>query len=431
MDKDKFEQIHIPECLSETVRNGIAEGEKIYRKNKRKKFWVKVGSCAAVVLIFIGIFATQPVLASKVPVVRDIFKLFREDYSYQGDLDEVAEKLEEPEGEKWKQGSSSTEVKSEKTSVEDSRKDTGETETVRGGRYTKTVNGVTATLSEVYCSGEAIYISMMFTRKDGFPDTMEYDGKPSICVKTSERQQFTAEDNPGFGFGYLEGDFLDSNTYAGIYRIDMKDIAGGEEKEQLLLAGKINLDFTIEQIIGEKAEPDKPDMQGKTEEELEAMTDEEWEAFMKEVYSGEWSQFPNMHEHWWYDGPFEFELDLTVDEKNLEYVIVDEINENGAGLYSVSKSKFEIAVEEKNSEEREKQGTFLVVLDADAIVLPSGSSSYVNTYAVNGRDVSTVYVYICDYQEYMDELKGYRNKDNFKEILEEYALYSKEIRFEK
>ena len=72
---------------------------------------------------------------------------------------------------------------------------------------------------------------------------------------------------------------------------------------------------------------------------------------------------------------------------------------------------------------------FMVVLDAQGKLLPSGSSSYADTYAVGGRDVSRVYVYVCDYTEYMDELKGYRDSADFKEILEERALYGKEIIF--
>ena len=69
------------------------------------------------------------------------------------------------------------------------------------------------------------------------------------------------------------------------------------------------------------------------------------------------------------------------------------------------------------------------VLDAEGKLLPSGGSIYADTYAINGRDVSKVYVYVCDYREYMDEIKGHRNDADFREILEERALYKKEIVF--
>lgn len=406
MDNYKFEHIAIPDNLTETIREGIARGEKIYRKRKRDRFLVKIGGCAAAVLLCFGIFATQPVMASKVPIIRDIFKWFEKDYSYQGNLDSVAEKLEEPD-------------------------ELAESEEKL---YSQTIDGVTVSLSEVYCSGEAIYMSLLFTNEEEFPATFvsENDGQPVICIRTIEKYPFTDEGDPGFGFGYLEGAFLDSKTYAGIYRIDIQDITCGDEekKQQLLSAENLDMSFTIEQIIGDKAVRDVPDFQGKTEAEIEAMSDEEWKAFMSEVYAGDWGVFPNVHENWWYDGPFEFEVQMPVDVENVNNVIVDEIGENGAGIYSVSKSGFEVVVEEKNTEERWAQGTFVVVLDAEGKLLPYGSSSYANTFAIDGRDVSKVYVYVCDFSEYLDELKQYRETDTFKEVLDQNALYSKVIEFE-
>ena len=93
------------------------------------------------------------------------------------------------------------------------------------------------------------------------------------------------------------------------------------------------------------------------------------------------------------------------------------------------KTKFEITVEEKCSEERVASGVFMVVLDAEGKLLPNGSSSFADTYAINGRDVSKVYVYVCDWVEYMDDIKEHRNDADLKEILEERALYGKEIVF--
>ncbi|MDE5597418.1 MAG: hypothetical protein K2J04_06260, partial [Lachnospiraceae bacterium] len=269
------------------------------------------------------------------------------------------------------------------------------------------------------------------TSEEEFPETAVSWGQPLICMKTTERYPFTETDDPGYGFGYLEGDFLDTHTFAGIYRIDIRDITQGdqEKKDMLLAEDSLNIDFTINQIIGDKAEPEKPDYQGKTKEELEAMSDEEWDAFMKEVYSGDWSAFPNTHENWWFDGPFEFELSLAVDKENAEIVTVNERNEEGAGLYSVSKTLFEITAEMNCSEERLRQGVYIAVLDADGKLLPGGSSSWGSTFAVSNRDVSKIYVYLCDMQEYLDELNGYRESGNFRQILEERALYGKEIEF--
>ena len=420
MNNLKYEKIRIPESLPERVQQGILAGEVVYKRNKRKKLMMKIGGAAAAVMLGIGIFASSPALASKIPVIRDIFKLFQDDYSYGGDLDAVAEKLEEPESENVYQNNG------ESPDIE-----TEDAQTVQDGKYTKTVDGVTVSVSEAYCSVGAVYMSLMITSEEKFPETAVSWGQPLICMKTTERYPFTGADDPGYGFGYLEGDFLDEHTFAGIYRIDIRDITQGdqEKKDMLLAADSLNIDFTINQIIGDKAEPEKPDYQGKTKEELEAMTDEEWDAFMKEVYSGDWSAFPNTHENWWFDGPFEFELSLAVDKENAQTVTVNERNETGAGLYSVSKTLFEITVEMNCSEEVLKQGVYIAVLDADGKLLSGGSSSWGSTFAISDRDVSKIYVYLCDMQEYLDELRGYRESENFQQILAERALYGKEIDF--
>lgn len=62
-----------------------------------------------------------------------------------------------------------------------------------------------------------------------------------------------------------------------------------------------------------------------------------------------------------------------------------------------------------------------------------------NTVSVRGHDTSRIDVYICDYIEYMDELKGYwqsndyeeRAKEKtFKQLLDERCLNHKKIAFE-
>ena len=79
---------------------------------------------------------------------------------------------------------------------------------------------------------------------------------------------------------------------------------------------------------------------------------------------------------------------------------------------------------------------FTVVLDANGEKLENGTfGGACNMLSVSGRDVSKAEVYICDYEEYMDELKGYwyseekSSEKSFQEILEERALYHKQIIF--
>ncbi len=426
MENEKFENIVIPENLSLRIRQGIKEGEKIYMRNKRKKMMVRMAGTAAALLIGIGVLAAQPALAAKIPVIRDIFRLLQGEYSYQGDLSSVAYKFEDTEG---------ADNKGDGTLQEQGNGE-GDSAPVDSA-YTKMVNGVTVSVSEAYCSVEAIYLSFMITSQEAFPDTMvDQEGKPMVFLKGTADYSFRQGLGEAQGYGNgatgsMEGTFIDGHTYAGIYRIDILDIVGNDDglKEKYRALDAFDMDFTIGQIVGNKAEPEELDLQGKTQEEIDAMSDEEWQAFMQEVVPQDWYKFPNQYENWWFDGPFEFSLHIEMDKESAQVVTVDEMNGTGAGLYQVVKTKFEITVEEKCSKERAESGVFLVVLDAQGKVLPYGSSSFADTYAINGRDVSKVYVYVCDYVEYMDEIKGFREKADFQQILEERALYWKEVVF--
>ena len=408
MKNKKFDSIVIPENLSQHVQKGIQQGERIYMRNKRKRIMVKMTADADVLLVCVGIFAAQPALASKLPIIRNIFKLLQDDYSYQGDLASVAYKFEET-------------IPFPADNL----------------AYTKKVNGITVSVSEAYCSVEAIYLSLIITSEEDFPATMtDMDDKPILYLKGTADYSFRSSEDAetkGYangGTGQIEGTFIDSRTYAGIYRIDILDIVSHDDalKETYRSLDSFDMDYTINQIIGDKAEPEPLDMQGKTEADLEAMSDEEWRTFMNEITPADRNQFPNKYENWWFDGPFSFHLHIEVDREGTQVVTVDEMNDTGAGIYQVVKTKFEITVEKKCSEERIQSGVVLVVLDADGNLLPRGSSVY-RTYAINGRNVSKIYVYVCDYTEYAEDLSKYQNDADFKQILEKQALYGKEIVF--
>ncbi len=438
MKSERFDTIVIPDNLSQCVRKGIRQGEKIYMRNKRKKMMIRIASSAAALLCCLGIFASQPALASKIPVIRNIFKFLQKDYSYQGDLDAVAQKFDETEGSDGGADWQNENTEGGGLSQDDALGTMENNTSTVDSAYTKSVNGVTVSVSEAYCSVEAIYLSMMITSEQAFPETMmDMEEQPIIYLQGMADYSFmpsTGGEANGYsngGTGSLEGKFIDEHTYAGICRIDALDIFGNdtELKETYRTLDSFDMDYTINRIIGDRAEPEPLDYKGKTQEELEAMSDEEWQAFMSEITPPDRNQFPNKYENWWFDGPFTFHLHIKMDNDGAQVVTVDEINDTGAGLYQVVKTKFEITVEEKCSKERAEKGVFLVVLDADGQLLPSGSSSFADTYAINGRDVSKVYAYVCDYTEYMDDIKGHRNDSNFKQILEERALYKREIIF--
>ena len=55
MKSERFDAIAIPDNLSQCVRKGIRQGEKIYIRNKRKKTVIKAETDADALYLFMGI----------------------------------------------------------------------------------------------------------------------------------------------------------------------------------------------------------------------------------------------------------------------------------------------------------------------------------------------------------------------------------------
>lgn len=173
-----------------------------------------------------------------------------------------------------------------------------------------------------------------------------------------------------------------------------------------------------------------------TEEEKEFVRQLDTEMHNKyiELYP-EMAEMDNEHNTWTLEGNWEFSLPV---KKNLEDTVTKEINlvdENGHGVVSVTKTPFEIQLNEVTG------GDYIcTVLDADGEPLSYGNQGGDGRiFAIKDRDVSKIYVYICDWTEYMDELKGYywsedykekKKEKTYKEYLDERAVLHTEVVFE-
>jgi len=144
----------------------------------------------------------------------------------------------------------------------------------------------------------------------------------------------------------------------------------------------------------------------------------------------------NRYNSWTLKGDWKFNVDV---EKNTSDTVKKDVNvvdENGDGVLSITKTPFEITMKMQDPEAK----YFAVMLDANGDIMPYGgvANGNKNTYAIQDRDISTVYIYLCDYYEYMDELKGYYWSDDptkedgqkWKKLLEENAKYHKTLHFD-
>ena len=449
---NRFEEsLKLIEKKAENAGEKASAGAEIIRmdrKEKRrtgrlKKAAVGCTAAAAAMAVFIGACYQNPVWASNLPLIGHIFERMEGKLAFGENYKDYAEPLDKEAAENQESGQ------------ENSGQSSSDQDGSAGkGAFTRTVDGTTVTMSESYCSGSALYLSLMIESEEPFQDTrLDLNGQPVICVNTKEKYSFNPQEQDNFI--YLEGEFLDENTYTGVMRIDlnMRNTDGSELEKKLAEAeanGEVfivdaevvsqystkleipeqfTLNLDISRIIGDLANPDTFST-GYTAEELEAMSDEEWNRVMIEAENeGGWNSFPNSHENWWMEGSWQFELDITADSSKTQTAEVNQMNEAGAGIANVVKTPFEITVNELYDDETKGADYFPVILDAQGKVMDVTAGS-VNTVSVKNHDTSTVYVYLCDYDEYMDELKGRKQEDGFKGLMDEKAKFAAEVHFD-
>ena len=427
------------------------------------------GAVAAALAVGFIVCVTNPVMARELPLVGGLFEKLQNEVSFFGNFADNATVLEEPP-------------------VEMNASD---------GLYTKTADGLTITFSEVYANEQAIYLTMLAQSEEPFPDTMmsQTDNgseRPVLTLEYLKNYSFmdaAQNENCSMGFANLEGMFLDENTYSCILRIDLdsdttdmteynlkneelsqeildsmgityEDMNDETEEGYALLSQYVDelssrqgalkdyikkielpesftLTLDITRLVGDKAEPEYWDS-GYTAEELAAMSDEEWQEVMAQE-PAEYREHPNQYQNYWYEGGWSFEIPVTIDTAQTEVLELNETNADGIGLEKVVKTPYEITVYDKY-EEGAYSDTFLVALDANGNKLPyNDSNGSCDNFAIQDRDISTVDIYILDYTQYMDELKGeehYNNNETKPEeekwstLLDANALYHKTVHFE-
>ena len=241
--------------------------------------------------------------------------------------------------------------------------------------------------------------------------------------------------------------------------------AGAPDEKDYLKEIKVPDQFTMElsfpQIVGmlpeeETTTPEIPQElrderdqavadAGLNEDDYENFTEEQQETLRlidQEMYNKytklypDVNKHPNKYENWWVDGDWDFTIPV---EKNDAQTVIKEIqavDSEGNGVISLTKTPFEITMNESG----DTADYFPVILEADGKPKSFGKfTGTANTVAISDRDISTVYVYLCDYIEYMDELKGYYWSDDyeekaktktFKQLLDERAVASAEVHFD-
>lgn len=480
----------------------------------------------AAAAVFSAVCITNPAFAENIPLVGNVFKQLGNSLGFYGDYSKYAKQLtDSTEDARSADADGSQEGSSNSQNVQAEDQNTTENDnsdkTKDNESYSKTVDGTTVTLSEVYCNELAMYLSMTIHTEDKFPDTfIRFDGKPDIKLSENSTVKYDYMDGKSNLFNaYLDGKMLDDNTYAGVLRIPVEDMtvddAGwtkfyevrnaffkekgidvdsedfsfdklaqvlgmdeySDEKlpqvggpaisdyvKDIKVPDRFTMELDLKDIVGalpvnQDTTPDIPqDLRDEYNQKMaehgistddadyESLTEEQKDLehqFFTEMWNEYFERYPeanegnNRYNSWTLKGDWKFNVDV---EKNTSDTVEKDVNvvdENGDGVLSITKTPFEITMKMQDPETK----YVAVMLDANGDILPDGGVANGNagTYAIQDRDISTVYIYLCDYYEYMDELKGYYWSDDyeekaktrtFKQLLDERAVAGTEVHFD-
>ena len=432
--KMEFQNIPVSEKLDQVVENSLEQVYTQSRRSKAKSWAIKGGAIAAVFVMGAFVCISNPSIAAGLPFIGHIFERM-DKFAYPGDYSEVGEPLE-----------------TETVGAELDNAENAETMDAVS-EYTKTVDGMTVTLSEVYCNAQALYITVQIKSEEVLPEVYDF------CFHTSEEYSFTPTEKGDLI--YLQGEKVDEYTYAGVMRFDLNERAidatdldkvmeenanngvmtdaGVIEKyvKDVAIPENFTLHLTISDITADLLNPEPIDY-GKTAEELEAMSDEEWEQYMTQYMNEHPDLYDNQSVS--YKGTWDFDLDIAMDNSMTQVVELNDYNELGIGFEKVVKDRFEITMYDAYKDESMCIDYCPVMLDADGRLMDyGGNSGVINTVAINDRDVSKVDIFLIDYYAWMDELKGdywrqpgalTEDGRTYRELLLERCAYHKEIVFE-
>ena len=505
--------------------SGAAKSHKKFKTVYKTVYKTALGLTAAAA-VFSTVCITNPAFAENIPLVGNVFKQLGNSLGFYGDYSKYAKQLtESTEDTQPADSDGSQEGSSNSQNAQAEDQNTTENhnadKTKDNQSYSKTVDGTTVTLSEVYCNEMALYLSMTIHTEDKFPDTfITSDGKPNIKLSENSTVKYDYMDGKSNLFNaYLDGKMLDDNTYAGVLRIPVEDMtvddAGwtkfyevrnaffkekgidvdsedfsfdklaqtlgmdeySDEKlpqvggpaisdyvKDIKVPDRFTMELDLKDIVGtlpddQDTTPDIPqDLRDEYNQKMaehgistddadyESLTEEQKDLehqFFTEMWNEYLERYPeanagdNRYNSWTLKGDWKFSVDV---EKNTSDTVKKDVNvvdENGDGVLSITKTPFEITMKIQDPEIK----YFAVMLDANGDIMPYGgvANSNADTYAIQDRDVSTVYIYLCDYYEYMDELKGYYWSDDyeekaktrtFKQLLDERAVAGTEVHFD-
>ena len=358
-------------------------------KNKKagwKKIWITLGSMAAVICVTFTFCVMNPVLASEIPILGSIFSKVADLYPF---------------------GKIPEENTVELALAED---------------FISTDGGITISVTEEYASNQACYIGMKVESEQAFPEmaaTVD-GGQQFIKARTVENYSFCPEERSNRR--YIEGKFVDEHTFLGIIRIDYDEIRrymeqSGTSKSDADILESFKVALRITEIASTLKDAELPEEYRISDEEYEQMTEEEQTAYLDSIPKA-WYGFE--YESWHQAGTWEFTLPISETDENVRTIVVNQYNDDGIGVDNIEISSMEMNVSTAIPEEA---SLFAVAFDANGrrIAYKNGSNEG-STLLIDGYEISTVTVYICDISKYRELPEKYSGR-MLQEMIEKEAKF--------
>ncbi len=358
-------------------------------KNKKagwKKIWITLGSMAAVICVTFTFCVMNPVLASEIPILGSIFSKVADLYPF---------------------GKIPEENTVELALAED---------------FISTDGGITISVTEEYASNQACYIGMKVESEQAFPEmaaTVD-GGQQFIKARTVENYSFCPEERSNRR--YIEGKFVDEHTFLGIIRIDYDEIRrymeqSGTSKSDADILESFKVALRITEIASTLKDAELSEEYRISDEEYEQMTEEEQTAYLDSIPKA-WYGFE--YESWHQAGTWEFTLPISETDENVRTIVVNQYNDDGIGVDNIEISSMEMNVSTAIPEEA---SLFAVAFDANGrrIAYKNGSNEG-STLLIDGYEISTVTVYICDISKYRELSEKYSGR-MLQEMIEKEAKF--------
>jgi hypothetical protein len=427
-------KVQVSNKLDDAVNESLAIIYKKHKKTVIKKFVIGISSIAAIFTIVILFGKANPALASNWPIIGHIFEQVETDIGYKGNY------------------SMSSKPLINDIPATDSSEENTECSTANNA-FVQTSNGITMTISEVYYNSKALYLAVCIENANEFPADFNKVANDADYILDYDRLELVSQGELGFcnqyvSPYYIEGKFKDMKTFIGIIRVDISHLTYWPTDEELIASGFDPSELSSDEKYLAKLRKVFPDA-GSSIEVPDSFT---YNICFTKIKSDLFITIPTPYmdaegetiisseaTQKEYKGEWNFNLDVTLDTSKTQTVALNTTNEEGLGLEKVEKTPYEITANEIIPAGHNKSDYFLVVCDANGDLLDH-QGEYADSYQVYGRDTSKVYVFLCDYIKYMDELKGYYWSDDyaikketktFAEYLMENSLYYSEVNFSK